>query len=109
MIEELKALAERLSAPRPVPLPLQATRAAEAMAGKVDDENRRRWQERQDLATQELVRALPAILSALSAVPVMKEALGKIQAIASKPTYPGNNCRDIDGIARQALAALEGK
>ena len=35
-----------------------------------------------------------------------KEALKRIRAISSKPTYPGNNLRDIDAIARAALGDI---
>ena len=44
------------------------------------------------------------VTEAADLISELAENLRKIHAISSKPTYPGNNLRDIDAIARQALA-----
>lgn len=41
-------------------------------------------------------------------IAALRKAVEKIRAIASQPTYPGNNLRDIDLIARAALGDPHG-
>jgi hypothetical protein len=59
-----------------------------------------------------LVNNLPAILSALSAVPVMKEALEGVRATGENYRHFKTDheiWQEMERLARQALAALEGK
>ncbi len=105
MIEELKALAGKIG-----PLPLCESWMYEAIRHcqrnmDLDVSDGFHEPERQSgEAIAKLVNNLPTILSALSAVPVMKEALEKIIVECDHDCL--NNAHDI---ARQALAALERK
>jgi hypothetical protein len=82
MIEELKALAEKVSSPTQL----------------------RSWGMEYQA---QLVEMLPTILSALEAVPVMKEALEQIEADCEAEYPPSHGA--IKYACRQALAALEPK
>lgn len=97
MIEELKALVEEL-------------------CDSLEVEVRERWgyderlKRQYDRDMEVVIRAretLPKFLSALEAVPVMKEALGQIEADCEADYPPSHGA--IKYACRQALAALEGK
>jgi hypothetical protein len=108
MIEELKALEEKATQEK-------LADGGRYFEGSCDDLTKCRHYETgeyQNEADGKLIEALwnnlPAILSALEAVPVMKEALLKI-AFENCEYTTGERHSDAIWIARQALAALEPK
>jgi hypothetical protein len=115
MIEELNALAEKaklfdVSANPDHPEVLCGPYPAiDFTLGESADENFARAE-----LVAKLLTSLPAILSALKAVPVMKEALESIVQLGDTFRYESDEdvfrlVDDTQNCARQALAALEGK
>ncbi|WP_312782056.1 hypothetical protein [Brevundimonas sp.] len=64
-VEELGRVLDAVDEPAPKPLPEQPSRAAEAMAGKADDEARSRWEKRVYAAKNDLVFKVRQVLAAL--------------------------------------------
>lgn len=55
-------LVKKATAPYPRPLPEQPTRAAEAAAGKMDQEAVRKWRAETDAAKQRITNLMPKFL-----------------------------------------------
>lgn len=106
--EALERLLEKATCAAPAPLPEQGSRTAEAMAGRADDEARRRWSSERESARTEIVALLPQFIASREALAAEVEHRLKVErAVKQVATEALAQRAALEEVVRRCKAQFE--